>query len=104
MEIEVKYDELYTLSDYLLEKSEELKEDQKFIDSISNSLSEILHGLGEQALAYRIKNYNATQFNKVVKYTGTLGNELKAGAKLYNSEDSDFEQKMNREASKYVNS
>lgn len=103
MEIEVNYKELYKLSEYLIEKSSELLDDSAFLTSVSDSLSQVLQGHAEETIVKRMKNFNETSFKKVTNYTKLLGNEVSLGAKLYNSEDDEFEQKMNNEASKYEN-
>lgn len=101
MEIEVNHEQLYALSDYLTNMSQELKKDQTFINSLAESLSQALHGLAEESIAARMKNFNSTQFSKVTNRTELLANNLKNGAKIYNSEESDFEQNMKKEVIKY---
>ena len=101
MKIEVNYNELYNLGNYMENMFEELKKDFEEIDAISESLKSVLQGSAEQAISTRIKNFNSTQFSQVVNYTGLLGVEVKNCAKLYNAEDDEFALKMKKEAAKY---
>lgn len=101
MKIEVNYDELYNLGNYMENMFEELKKDLEEINIISESLNSVLQGSAEQTISTRMKNFNSTQFSQVVNYTHLLGNEVTNCAKAYNAEDDEFAQKMKREASKY---
>lgn len=101
METEVDYENLYKMSEYFEDKNSEFIADYQFISSLSNSLSTILQGQAEEAIVSRIKNFNETNIKKLASYSKILGNEINLGAKLYNAEDEEFEQRMKREASKY---
>jgi len=101
MKIEVNYNELYNLGDYMEKMFEELKKDFDEINVISESLNQVLQGSAERTISTRMKNFNANQFSKVVNYTHILGNEVTNCAKVYNAEDDEFAQKMKQEASKY---
>lgn len=104
MEIKVRTSDLYDLSDYLTEVSNQLAEDSSYISSLSDSLSQVLHGVGQQSISTRISNFNNTQFTRLSSYARNLSSQLEMCAKLYDSEESDFAEKMKREASKYGDS
>ena len=101
MEIKVRTNDLYDLSDYLTEVSNQLAEDSSYISSLSESLSQVLHGIGQQTISTRMTNFNNTQFSRLSGYAKSLSDQLEMCAKLYDSEESDFAEKMKREASKY---
>lgn len=101
MKIEVNYNELYNLGDYMEKMFEELKKDFDEINVISETLSLVLQGSAEQTISTRMKNFNSTQFSQIVNYTHLLGNEVINCAKTYNAEDDEFAQKMKQEASRY---
>lgn len=101
MEIKVRTSDLYGLSDYLIEVSNQLAEDSSYISSLSESLSQVLHGVGQQTISTRMTNFNNTQFSRLSSYAKSLSSQLEICAKLYDSEESDFAEKMKREASKY---
>lgn len=101
MKIEVNYNELYNLGDYMEKMFEELKKDFDEINIISESLNQVLQGSAKQTISTRMKNFNSTQFSQIVNYTHLLGNEVTNCAKSYNAEDDEFAQKMKQEASRY---
>lgn len=101
MKIEVNYNELYNLGDYMEKMFEELKKDFDEINLISESLNQVLQGSAEQTISTRMKDFNSTQFSQIVNYTHLLGNEVINCAKSYNAEDDEFAQKMKHEASRY---
>ena len=103
MEIEVISDSLNDLSKYLDNENFELEQDYNFINDLSIQISKYLHGRGQAAISSRITNFNNNQFRKIVNYTKTLSTEL-SSTKIYDSEESDFSEKMNREAIKYEQS
>lgn len=104
MEIEVITKDLNELSSYMNTTSEELQNDLNYINEISIQLNRFLHGLGQQTLSSRITDFNTNQFSKVVNYTKVLGEELKKTVKVYDSEESSFSEKMQRESLKYEDS
>lgn len=101
MKIQIKYREIYELSKFMKEKSEELDNNWKSINLIASSLSQALEGNSQVMIAQRINGFNDNNFKKICLYTKTLSDVLNMIACSYEGEIGDFAEEIKREALNY---
>lgn len=101
MEIEVNHKELKNLGDYTKELSNQFKEYSNEITDITTTLTTILHGTSQIAIANRINSYNQNQIKKLIDYTRLMSEYIVLAAKTYSEEETEFYEKTKREAAKY---
>lgn len=101
MEIEVNHKELKNLGDYTKELSNQFKEYSNEITDITTTLTTILHGTSQIAIANRINSYNQNQIKKLINYTRLMSENILLSSRVYNEEETEFYEKTKREAAKY---